>query len=442
MIKKLFYVAAIIILTLLPQRFAAADNGPEHQQEQTRPIRLGTSGGNINDSSTNFCCGGTLGALVENNNGQYILSNNHVLAGVNNALLGEEIIQPGLIDQYPVCLPDANDTVAYLSSFVVLKFKKGKNVPLNEVDAAIAQVIPGAVEPNGAVLDVGTVAAETAVAVVGQLVKKSGRTTGLTFGKITAVDATIDVGYSQECGGGGNNVACFKNQILIEAPAFCAGGDSGSLIVEDVNTNPRAVGLLFAGNSNGSLTIANPINAVLNSLGVAMVGGTASPKLTGTIKGTVTNSTNAKPIAGATVKVDTGETATTNTDGTYFIGNVAVGAHTVEASADAFKPQVKTATVYEDTETVVNFALRPSKSRANSSFHSAIKHAADIKNRYEQNIFQLDDVVGAGVSLSEADEPVIEIYLEKDSAGTRAKIPKMLDDVSVRAVVTGRFKAL
>jgi hypothetical protein len=324
----------------------------------------------------------------------------------------------------------------------VLKFKKGKNVPLNEVDAAIAQVIPGAVEPNGAVLDVGTVAAETAVAVVGQLVKKSGRTTGLTFGKITAVDATIDVGYSQECGGGGNNVACFKNQILIEAPAFCAGGDSGSLIVEDVNTNPRAVGLLFAGNSNGSLTIANPINAVLNSLGVAMVGGTASPKLTGTIKGTVTNSTNAKPIAGATVKVDTGETATTNTDGTYFIGNVAVGAHTVEASADAFKPQVKTATVYEDTETVVNFALRPSKSRANSSFHSAIKHAADIKNRYEQNIFQLDDVVGAGVSLSEADEPVIEIYLEKDSAGTRAKIPKMLDDVSVRAVVTGRFKAL
>ncbi len=124
MIKKLFYVAAIIVLTLLPQRFAAADNGPEHQQEQTRPIRLGTSGGNINDSSTNFCCGGTLGALVQNSNGQYILSNNHVLAGTNNALLGEEIIQPGLIDQYPVCLPDANDAVAHLTGFVAIKFKK------------------------------------------------------------------------------------------------------------------------------------------------------------------------------------------------------------------------------------------------------------------------------------------------------------------------------
>jgi len=441
MLKKLNFVIAII-LALLSQRFAAADNGYAHQQEQIRPIRLGTSGGNINDSSTNFCCGGTLGALVQNSNGQYILSNNHVLAGVNIALPGEEIIQPGLIDQFSVCLPDTNDVVAHLASFVAIKFKNGKIVPLNDVDAAIAQVITGAVEPNGAILDIGLVNSVTAEAVIGQSVKKSGRTTGLTVGTITAVDATIDVSYSQECGGGGNNVARFKNQILIEASAFCAAGDSGSLIVENTATNPRAVGLLFAGNSNGSVTIANPINAVLNSLGVAMAGGTVSPKPTGVIKGTVTNNTNRNPLAGATVKIDTGETATTNTDGAYAINNITVGSHTVEVSAAGFNPQVKTASVYENTETVVNFALKPRKGHPKHSLHNAIKHAADIKNRYEQNIFQLDGVVGTGVSLSETDEPVIEIYLDKDLASTRTKIPKTFEDVPVRVAVTGQFKAI
>jgi hypothetical protein len=44
----------------------------------------------------------------------------------------------------------------------------------------------------------------------------------------------------------------------------------GSLMVEDVATNPRAIGLLFAGNSTDA--IANPINQVLSFLGATMVG--------------------------------------------------------------------------------------------------------------------------------------------------------------------------
>ena len=51
---------------------------------------------------------------------------------------------------------------------------------------------------------------------------------------------------------------------------FLAGGDSGSLMVEDVATNPRAVGLLFAGSS--TTAIANPISQVLSFLGATMVG--------------------------------------------------------------------------------------------------------------------------------------------------------------------------
>jgi hypothetical protein len=41
-------------------------------------------------------------------------------------------------------------------------------------------------------------------------------------------------------------------------------------MVEDVSTNPRAVGLLYAG--GGGTAVANPIGAVLSHLGATMVG--------------------------------------------------------------------------------------------------------------------------------------------------------------------------
>src|SRR5262245_45433346 len=89
-----------------------------HTGSEARPIRLGTSGGNISDISTFFCCGGTLGSLVSIGSTQYILSNNHVLANSNNGIVGQDIIQPGLIDQSPVCSQDASDAVADLSFWV------------------------------------------------------------------------------------------------------------------------------------------------------------------------------------------------------------------------------------------------------------------------------------------------------------------------------------
>jgi len=52
--------------------------------------------------------------------------------------------------------------------------------------------------------------------------------------------------------------------------AFLRSGDSGSLLVQDVATNPRAIGLLFAGNT--SVAFANPIGQVLSFLGATMVG--------------------------------------------------------------------------------------------------------------------------------------------------------------------------
>lgn len=159
--KWIFSATTISLLIIWPGT-AWAEDGPDHQTWQTRPIQLGTTGGNINDSSSVFCCSGTLGSLVEDTNGvQYILSNNHVLARTNKASLEDYIIQPGLIDHSPVCVQDTDDVVAHLSDFVEIKFKKGRNVPKNEVDAAIAQVQSWKVDMDGYILDIGFVSANT-----------------------------------------------------------------------------------------------------------------------------------------------------------------------------------------------------------------------------------------------------------------------------------------
>jgi hypothetical protein len=443
MYKKLLYVWLVILLAVAAQEIVRADNGPEHQVWQQRPIKLGTSGGNINDSTNLWCCGGTLGALVEDGSNQYILSNNHVLARTNIGLQGEGVIQPGLIDQNPVCYKDMPDVVGDLSDFVSIKFKKGASVPLNEVDAAIAVVEPGKVEPNGVILDIGLVSANTVSAFIGQAVQKSGRTTGHTFGTVSAIDLDVDVSYTKECGGGGTQTARFTGQIMITPGSFSAGGDSGSLIVEADATDPesglpRAVGLLFAGSS--TTTIANPIDAVLRALGVAMPGGSVPTEKIGVIRGTVTSSSNGSPIGNATVTVDAGQQMATDGNGNYRIDDVSVGSHSVKAAAAGFKSQTKTATVYENSETIINFALKTQKGRPNAG-SDAISHAMVVKNHHKDKIFRVDDVVGVGVGLGQQDQPVIEVYLKKDSGQARAQIPSTLEDVPVRVVVTGTFEA-
>jgi hypothetical protein len=245
--------------------------GVSHTAKQTPPIQLGTSGGWSYDLANGYCCGGTLGSLVQVNGTQYFLSNYHVLeadiiSGGNNRVAtdGDDVIQPGLID---VGCNAAN-------ALDVGKLKIVKSLPNNNVDCAIAQVIPGMVRTDGAILEIGTLSAQTVTAFLKQAVKKSGRTTGLTRSTISGLNATIKVAYDNECAGGAAFTKTFTGQIVIanRANKFLNSGDSGSLMVEDVATDPRAVGLLYAG--SGSTAIANPIDQVLTFLSGAL-GGTA-----------------------------------------------------------------------------------------------------------------------------------------------------------------------
>lgn len=269
-----FAVSGLASCVLLVTGVARADNGPAHRVEQKRPIKLGTSGSNINDRNSSYCCSGTLGSLVKNVLGQqFILTHNHVGALVNQGIPGQGIIQPGLIDQSPVCYQDPNDVVAKLSAFVPINFNGTSNL----VDAAVAQVVAGTVDTSGAILDIGTISATPRAPTVGLKVKKSGRTSGLTTGKIYAINATVTVQYQQGCGIGAIKTATFTDQIIITPGTFLKGGDSGSLVVENVSTNPKPVALAFAGSS--SFAVGNKIQNVLNALGVGFVGAAAASSL-------------------------------------------------------------------------------------------------------------------------------------------------------------------
>jgi hypothetical protein len=213
-----------------------------------------------------------LGALVTDGQKQYILSNTHVFAGDVTpggngrvSSVGDDIDQSGLIDA----------ACQYIASDIVADVTEWASFGQLNIDAAIAEARPSQVRSDGAILDIGTIANTTAAAFVGQKVKKSGRTTGLTRSSISGLNATVNVGYTDECAGNDFTVS-YTGQLLISnsGSRFLNSGDSGSLMVEDVATNPRAVGLLFAGSS--SIAIANPINDVLNHFGVSMVGGVAS----------------------------------------------------------------------------------------------------------------------------------------------------------------------
>jgi hypothetical protein len=244
--------------------------GDDPKARLERPIQLGCSGGNAHDLANGYCCSGTLGSLITKSGKFYILSNSHVFAGdfasspgdPDVAEIGDPINQPGLIEVG--CQDISADYVATLSSLSTL------NTSLN-IDAAIAEIITGQVRTDGSILGIGTLSSATMDAYIGLDVKKSGRTTGLTREDVTGLNATITVGYEDECAGT-YFTKVFTGQILVgqRASKFLNSGDSGSLMVEDVDTNPRAVGLLFAGSSRTA--IANPIDDVLSHFGATMVG--------------------------------------------------------------------------------------------------------------------------------------------------------------------------
>ena len=278
-----------------------------NQAIQTGPAMLGASGGNDGDFDTwedhdgnSFvadCCGGTLGALVEDEqNNQYILSNNHVLAESDQGHVGDSIDQPGLIDGACTPLSRPGSTlhpIGTLQYFVPLASQQ------TNVDAALALAAPGTVDPSGSILGLGTPGHDQALSAAPPMagrgetltaanlamnVAKSGRTTGLTCSSINAVALTVKVDYYKDCAETQPyTTKTFENQIGIGGTHFTDSGDSGALVLDA--SNAQAVGLYFAGGTDGDgngLSVVNPIGDVLHELSTETGGplslvGTSTP---------------------------------------------------------------------------------------------------------------------------------------------------------------------
>lgn len=230
----------------------------QNHRRRYRPSPCGVSVGHYKITA------GTLGCLARGRSGAryrrlLMLSNNHVLANSNNAKFGDSIIQPGRYDggKSPA------DRVAILERFVPINFSGGANY----VDAATGWCWPTRVrreqlyESGGRNL-LYRISSRITRCQKGQIVYKSGRTTGLTRGRVIDCNATVRVNY------GSGRVALFRDQIIIQGlgRSFSAGGDSGSVIWTGRSRNP--VGLLFAG--NGTVTIANKMTRVLPALGIIL----------------------------------------------------------------------------------------------------------------------------------------------------------------------------
>ena len=250
----------------------SGSQGTSHTAFQVPPIQLGTSGSWRFDLANGYCCGGTLGSLIQVNGIQYIMSNYHVfesdIASGGNSLVattGSPVTQPGLIDVG--CNAGNAQNIGTLV--------KLSSLPASNVDVSVALATSGAVRSDGAILEIGTLSSQTVAPFLNQAVKKSGRTTGLSRSQINGLNATISIQYENECAGSPSFVKVFTGQIVIanRRSGFLDSGDSGSLMVEDIATRPRAVGLLFAGSS--TTAIANPIGQVLQFVG-AQLGGVAT----------------------------------------------------------------------------------------------------------------------------------------------------------------------
>jgi hypothetical protein len=219
-------------------------------RSRLRPARPGSSIG-FADPNNAFTMAGTFGALVSDLSGVYVLSNNHVLADQNKLPPGSPIYQPGLLDGGKV----ATDEIAKLTRFIPLT-----SPGPNSVDCAIAQ-LDSLTVANGNIIRIGFPTGIRAAA-VDMIVHKMGRTTAYRVGRITSIDTDVKVTYDPPLG-----QLTFTSQIVISGlnnHAFSDAGDSGSLVVE--RSSGLAVGLLFAGNAQTNITLANHIGDVLTAL--------------------------------------------------------------------------------------------------------------------------------------------------------------------------------
>ena len=471
--------AALVLLNT-----AGVESTPAgHQQQAGTGIALGSSGGNNNDYDTRNgniadCCSGTLGALLQDARGvQYLLGNNHVLARTDRAGVGEAIVQPGLIDSSCTPYPAGKVTpVGVLTGWVPIKSAA------TNVDAAIAQVNSGAVNPSGAILELGERQANGTLAsappgisssggrgeaaALNMSVAKSGRTTGLTCGGVSALSLDVKVSYFSDCAETRPYYTkTYTNQIGIAGRQFSDAGDSGALVVNAGNAEP--VGLFFAGGEDSAgmgQGVANPAGEVLSDLS-AHVGNGASYTFVGGADHPVSCMNYGVGAASAQTKTLTdaeqarGELALAQarvlvnpSEGVYSVvlgkssdnlGEAAVVVYVdpnTKTSIPATVGGVRTVVVATTMQTLAagTAPLSPADDAALQA--SALRSAIAIKQQVSAGLLKRNPSyfgVGVGQSYDNPREAALVVYV--DRAQVPARLPQTIRGLRTRYIVMERL---
>jgi hypothetical protein len=247
----------------------------EDRQDEVRPLVGGTSlSAYVTKGALIYLYAGTLGMVTYDDK---ILSNSHVIAmepGTGEFLdIGTPVIQPGSRDG-----GRSVNRVGELEAYIPIDFEPDAE---NYADAAIGS-IDGSVDasPGEQLYEGGNYWVEGWTDVSeGDIVRKSGRTTGVTTGEVIHTDASVLVWY-------GDQLAYFVDQIVVtqENWSFAAPGDSGSAVDKD----GEFVGLIFAGSE--TCAVISKAEHIIEGLGIAVepLGGQYSFGISSTEGGSVT----------------------------------------------------------------------------------------------------------------------------------------------------------
>jgi hypothetical protein len=461
-------------------------NPATHQGQLAGSVVLGSSGGNNTDYDTQGnqivdCCSGTLGALIEDaSKREYLLSNNHVLAKSDHASVGDAIVQPGLIDNNctPLGSGSGVEPVASLTGWLPLRSRQ------TNADAAIAQVTSRAVDTAGRILELGgrqpggtLAAAPPGISSTGGRgeaasldlkVAKSGRTTGLTCGGISAVDLDVKVEYYLDCAETRPYLTkTFTRQLGISGNQFSDAGDSGALVVDAANAEP--VGLYFAGGtdvSGVSQGVANPASDVLSELSAQLGGGaytyvgtadhavsclsygdnTLSAAQSRTLSDAeTTRAQQALAQARMLVSSSTGILGVATGKSSDHPGEAAVILYTDEnrtVSAPATVNGVRTLLIPTTARAVAygTAPQTPSETGISSLSAAALAQAVTVKNQVAFRLMRQNPAffgVGVGQSLDNPREAALVIYVDRNRLP--AQLPATVDGVRARYVVMDRL---
>ncbi|MEO1470516.1 MAG: hypothetical protein AAFV86_15825 [Pseudomonadota bacterium] len=245
-------------------------NGPCHADQQSLPVQMGNSGGSTNQAHSGAC---TIGfKACDRGTGRVVfVTNSHCHQNTTNCILGTPGLasstwtHPGRLD-----VDTVNGSCLQAGTCSIIGEVTGHAGPScgasNNLTDATKIESDGSLTSN-AFRDIGFADAGPGEAMPGDLVRKSGRTTGDTSGEVIAVATDVMVPAQDGfcCG-----ALTMVDQIVFDPTSPILGGDSGSALLSlEPEFAFQVVGLIWGSGDNGD-GYANDISRVLDALNLTL----------------------------------------------------------------------------------------------------------------------------------------------------------------------------